>query len=170
MPIGYYPRGGLSLPCAAKFEGRGREAPSLLERFGPEVSISVVDVLVRNEPLDEIGEIDCDGEGAPAIGNDRAQHSLDLLHELVSDVRWIPRAFATSLAMCKSSHMATNLAIDDRLLEEAQKIGGHRTKKATVTEALTEYIQRRRQQRILELFGKVTIDPKYDYKAQRRRR
>jgi Arc/MetJ family transcription regulator len=66
--------------------------------------------------------------------------------------------------------MATNLAIDDRLLNEARKVGGHKTKKATVTEALTEYIQRRRQQRILDLFGKVSVDPKYDYKAQRRRR
>jgi Arc/MetJ family transcription regulator len=65
--------------------------------------------------------------------------------------------------------MATNLAIDDRLLEEAQKMGGHRTKKATVTEALTEYIQRRKQARILELFGTVEFDPKYDYKKQRRK-
>ncbi len=66
--------------------------------------------------------------------------------------------------------MATNLAIDDRLLAEAQKVGGHRTKKATVTEALNEYIQRRRQQKILALFGKVSLDPSYDYKAQRRRK
>jgi hypothetical protein len=66
--------------------------------------------------------------------------------------------------------MATNLAIDDRLLEEARKVGGHRTKKATVTEALNEYIQRRRQQRIVDLFGKIDVDPKYDHKAQRRRR
>jgi Arc/MetJ family transcription regulator len=65
--------------------------------------------------------------------------------------------------------MATNLAIDDRLLEEAQKMGGHRTKKATVTEALHEYIQRRKQARILELFGTVEFDPKYDYKKQRRK-
>jgi Arc/MetJ family transcription regulator len=65
--------------------------------------------------------------------------------------------------------MATNLAIDDRLLEEAQQIGGHRTKKATVTEALEEYIQRRKQARILELFGTVEFDPKYDYKKQRRK-
>ena len=36
--------------------------------------------------------------------------------------------------MCKHSHMATNLAIDDRLLEQALKVGGHKTKKATVTE------------------------------------
>jgi Arc/MetJ family transcription regulator len=66
--------------------------------------------------------------------------------------------------------MATNLAIDDRLLEEARKAGGHKTKRATVTEALVEYIQRRKQQRIVELFGTIELDPKYDYKAQRRRR
>ena len=65
--------------------------------------------------------------------------------------------------------MATNLAIDDRLLEEAQRIGGHRTKKATVTEALQEYIQHRKQAKILTLFGTVEVDPKYDYKKQRRK-
>jgi Arc/MetJ family transcription regulator len=65
--------------------------------------------------------------------------------------------------------MATNLAIDDQLLEEAQRIGGHRTKKATVTEALEEYIRRRKQAQILELFGKIEFDPKYDYKKQRRK-
>ena len=65
--------------------------------------------------------------------------------------------------------MVTNVAIDDRLLEEARKIGGHRTKKATVTEALREYIQRRQQMKIVELFETVEIDPEYDYKRQRRR-
>jgi len=65
--------------------------------------------------------------------------------------------------------MPTNLAIDDRLLNEAQKIGGHRTKKATVTEALQEYIQHRKQAKIIELFGTVEFDPKYDYKKQRRK-
>jgi len=66
--------------------------------------------------------------------------------------------------------MATNLAIDDSLLEEARRVGGQKTKKATVTEALSEYIARRKQQRVLELFGKIDVDPAYDYKAQRRRR
>lgn len=64
--------------------------------------------------------------------------------------------------------MATNLAIDGSLLEEARKAGGHRTNKATVTEALQEYIQRRRQALVIELFGKIAVDPPYDYKAQRR--
>ena len=65
--------------------------------------------------------------------------------------------------------MATNLAIDDRLLEEALRTGGHRTKKATVTEALREYIQRRRQSKLLNLFGKIDFDPAHDYKRQRKR-
>jgi Arc/MetJ family transcription regulator len=72
--------------------------------------------------------------------------------------------------MCKNVCVPTNLAIDDHLLEEAQRIGGHRTKKATVTEALEEYIRHRKQVKILELFGSVDFDPKYDYKKQRRRR
>ena len=66
-------------------------------------------------------------------------------------------------------HMATNLAIDDKLLNEALRIGGHRTKKDTVTEALVEYIQHRQQTLLIDLFGKVEFDPKYDYSKQRRR-
>ena len=65
--------------------------------------------------------------------------------------------------------MPTNLDIDDRLLSEAQRIGGHQTKKATVTEALQEYICHRQQARIVQLFGTVEFDAKYDYKKQRGR-
>jgi hypothetical protein len=65
--------------------------------------------------------------------------------------------------------MPTNLAIDDALLTEAQKVGGHRTKKDTVNEALREYIQRRQQVKITDLFGTIKFDPTYDYKKQRRR-
>jgi Arc/MetJ family transcription regulator len=65
--------------------------------------------------------------------------------------------------------MATNLAIDDKLIEEARRVGGQRTKKAAVTEALGEYIQKRKQAKILELFGTIEFDPRYDYKRQRRR-
>lgn len=77
---------------------------------------------------------------------------------------------AVHRAMCKNLHMATNLAIDDDLLDEALKVGGQRTKKATVTQALEEYIQHRKQKDVLKLFGKVEMDPDYDYKAQRRRK
>jgi Arc/MetJ family transcription regulator len=65
--------------------------------------------------------------------------------------------------------MATNLAIDDELIVEAQTVGGARTKKAAVTEALKEYIQRRRQGEITSLFGTIAYDPEYDYKTSRRR-
>ena len=66
--------------------------------------------------------------------------------------------------------MPTNLAIDDALLAEALQIGGLKTKKATVTEALREFITHRRQLEVLDLFGKVDFDPKYDYKHERKRR
>lgn len=66
--------------------------------------------------------------------------------------------------------MPTNLAIDDQLLEDALRIGGQRTKRATVNEALREYIQRRKRLKALEEFGTVTMDPAYDYKKLRRRR
>jgi hypothetical protein len=65
--------------------------------------------------------------------------------------------------------MATNLDINEKLLDEALRVGGNRTKKATVEEALQEYIQRRKQQKIVKLFGKIEYDPSYSYKEQRRR-
>ncbi len=65
--------------------------------------------------------------------------------------------------------MATNLDINPRLIEEARRIGKHRSKKDAVTEALKEYIRSRRQMRILELAGQIDFDPGYDYKQERRR-
>lgn len=65
--------------------------------------------------------------------------------------------------------MATNLAIDDQLLEEALRVGGHRTKKDTVNEALAEYIRHRKQAGMVELFGTIDPDPAYDYKRQRQK-
>jgi hypothetical protein len=66
--------------------------------------------------------------------------------------------------------MATNLALDNSLIEEARRVGGHRTKKAAVTAALEEYVQRRKQLRIVDLFGTIDFDPRYDYKAERERK
>jgi hypothetical protein len=63
--------------------------------------------------------------------------------------------------------MPTNLAIDDRLLKEAQRVGRHRTKRETVTVALQEYIEHRKQQEILSLFGDVDYEPGYDCKRER---
>jgi Arc/MetJ family transcription regulator len=62
----------------------------------------------------------------------------------------------------------TNLALDDKLIEEARRIGKHKTKKAAVMAALHEYVQRRKQLRIVELFGTVNLDSAYDHKAERR--
>jgi Arc/MetJ family transcription regulator len=66
--------------------------------------------------------------------------------------------------------MPTNLAIDDRLLDEARRIGGRRTKRETVNDALREFIQRRQRLGLVTLLGKVDYDPAYDYKKERRRR
>lgn len=65
--------------------------------------------------------------------------------------------------------MPSNLAIDDDLLEEAKRLGGHRTKRETVNEALLEYIQRRKRRRLVDLFGRIDFDPGYNYKRARRR-
>jgi Arc/MetJ family transcription regulator len=66
--------------------------------------------------------------------------------------------------------MPTNLAIDDRLLDQALNVGGYRTKRETVNEALREFIQRRKRLELLKLVGKVEYDPRYDYKQERRSR
>ncbi len=63
--------------------------------------------------------------------------------------------------------MATNLAINDALIEKAKEIGRHKTPKAAVTEALEEYIKKHEQMKILELFGSIDYDASFDHKAQR---
>ena len=65
--------------------------------------------------------------------------------------------------------MATNLQIDDALIQKAVQLGGHKTKKSAVTEALEEYVSHLEQRKILSLFGTLDVDPDYDYKQQRAR-
>jgi hypothetical protein len=65
--------------------------------------------------------------------------------------------------------MATNLAIDPGLIERALEISGERTKKAAVTKALEEFIARREQKRLSELFGCLEWAEDYDYKSERSR-
>lgn len=65
--------------------------------------------------------------------------------------------------------MATNLHLDDRLVERARVLGKHRTKREAVTEALLEYVRYREQLKILDLVGTIDFDPEYDYKAERMR-
>jgi len=66
--------------------------------------------------------------------------------------------------------MATNLALDDGLIEQARAMGGHKTKREAVNAALAEYIQRRKQLNVAKLFGQIDYDSDYDYKALRRRK
>lgn len=63
--------------------------------------------------------------------------------------------------------MATNLALDDQLIEEARLLGGHRTKREVVTQALMDYVQKKKQLQILDSFGTIEFDPSYDAHAQR---
>ena len=65
--------------------------------------------------------------------------------------------------------MATNLDIEPDLLEAAMRAGGHKTKKAAVTQALVEYIRKRDQASIVELFGTIDFDDDYEYKRERAR-
>jgi Arc/MetJ family transcription regulator len=70
--------------------------------------------------------------------------------------------------------MATNLALDDQLIEDARRAGSHKSKKEAVTAALEEYVRKRQQMRILEAFGTFSadsnsVDPAYDYKSERQR-
>ncbi len=65
--------------------------------------------------------------------------------------------------------MATNLALDDNLIMQAVEIGHHKTKKEAVTAALKEYVFHKKQRDIIDMFGTVEFDPKYDYKKTRRR-
>jgi Arc/MetJ family transcription regulator len=66
--------------------------------------------------------------------------------------------------------MHTNIDIDEELLKEAMTLGHCRTKKAVVGEALSDYVQRLKQQQILELFGKIDFDSDYDHKELRQKR
>jgi len=66
--------------------------------------------------------------------------------------------------------MPTNLAINDDLLNQALNMGGYKTKRDTVNEALREFIQRRQRIGLIKLFGKVEYDTDYDYKKERQHR
>jgi hypothetical protein len=66
--------------------------------------------------------------------------------------------------------VATNLDLDVKLIDEAVKLGQHRSKKDAVNAALNEYVKRRKRLRILDLFGTIDYDPAYNHKAARRKR
>lgn len=104
------------------------------------------------------------------MSGDGKPFPLLFIGTLLTGIRETVPRIDLHIIMCNNSHMATNLAIDDRLIEEARKTGGHKTKKEAVTTALQEYIRHHKQMRILEAFGTVDFDPEYNYKAERRKK
>ena len=66
--------------------------------------------------------------------------------------------------------MPTNLHIDSDLLDQAKRLGHHRTKRETVDEALREYIQYRKRMQAVDAFGTIDFDPAYDYRKMRNAR
>lgn len=74
-----------------------------------------------------------------------------------------------TVMVCELLHMATNLGIDDQLLDKALRISGFRTKKDTVNEALKEFIRKREQKKVIELFGTVEYYDDYNPKKYRRK-
>lgn len=66
--------------------------------------------------------------------------------------------------------MPGNLDFNLKLLAEVQRLGGFKYKKDTINAALEEYVRRRRQIEITELFGAIDYSPEYDYKAERARK
>ena len=66
--------------------------------------------------------------------------------------------------------MATNLALDDKLIAKAVKLGAFKSKKAAVNTALEEYVRRHTRASIVDMFGKVDYFPDYDYKKLRTRK
>ena len=61
--------------------------------------------------------------------------------------------------------MATNLALEDKLIDEARRIGKHKSKKEAVTAALKDYIRSRKRLKLLDWIGKVEYYDDYDHKA-----
>ncbi|CDI03842.1 conserved hypothetical protein [Candidatus Competibacter denitrificans Run_A_D11] len=87
--------------------------------------------------------------------------------------QWKDDSLPTVYPLCKVLHkenlMATNLALDPDLLDRVLAVSGEPTKKAAVTLALKEFLARREQKKVAELFGKLEWDETFDYKAERSR-
>ncbi|MFH2042947.1 MAG: type II toxin-antitoxin system VapB family antitoxin [Acidobacteriota bacterium] len=69
--------------------------------------------------------------------------------------------------MIEATKMATNLQLDDEMINKAVNLGKHKSKKEAVNQALKTYVQSLEQEKVLSLFGTVEYDPDYDYKKQR---
>ena len=68
--------------------------------------------------------------------------------------------------MCHTGHMATNLKLDEQLLEKALGLSGRKTKRQAVNDALAEFVERRERLGILEFFGTMDMQPSTDDKLR----
>lgn len=66
--------------------------------------------------------------------------------------------------------MATNVKLDEKMVEEAVRLGHFKTKQEALNVALSEFVARRNRLRILELGGKIDFRPDWDYKKMRGKR
>jgi len=85
----------------------------------------------------------------------------------LSSRRWPSRGYKN---LYRHVSMNNSLGIDEKLLDEAFKVGGLKSKEETVNEALRQSIRRQLQQKAIDLFGKLDFDPTYDYKKERQRK
>jgi len=63
--------------------------------------------------------------------------------------------------------MRTNIVLDDKLVADAMRMTGARSKREVVDLALRELLARRAQHALRELVGQDLIDPAYDVRAMR---
>jgi len=65
--------------------------------------------------------------------------------------------------------LRTSLEIDESLLNEAMELGGTKIKKQAIENALKEFVERRKQKNLYDLFDsdEQLIDDEYDYKSMR---
>jgi Arc/MetJ family transcription regulator len=64
--------------------------------------------------------------------------------------------------------MRTNIDLDDKLVDEAMRLSGAKTKKEVVGLALEALIKARKRPDLMELVGKIDLDANYDHKKTRR--
>ncbi len=66
--------------------------------------------------------------------------------------------------------MPTVAKLNDKLIGEAVKLGGFKSKQEAVNSAVAEFVQRRNRLRLLELEGQVEFHADWDHKKLRGKR
>lgn len=64
--------------------------------------------------------------------------------------------------------MRMNIDLDDKLVSEAFKYSGVKTKKELITLTLKEFVESRKRRNIADIRGKINFIEGYDYKEMRK--